>query len=138
MKSPFENWPPTANQLEHEICAYPKVLEQFLVNLLSAEKTPSKQMKRVVDSIANDIVYNTSRGQIKTTKYVQLALGVKRKTRSKKVIGWIYRFGRYISYAEMNVFETKLAMDEIKQSQSNAAYIPNSYNSFDLCNIYLG
>ena len=32
MKSPFENWPPTANQLKHEICAYPKVLEQFLVN----------------------------------------------------------------------------------------------------------
>ena len=27
MKSPFENWPSTANQLEHEICAYPKVLE---------------------------------------------------------------------------------------------------------------
>ena len=60
MKSPFENWLLTANQLEHEICAYPKVLEQFLVNLLSAEKTPSKRVKRVVDSIANDIVYNTS------------------------------------------------------------------------------
>ena len=38
MKSPFENWPPIAHQLEHEICAHPKVLEQFLVNLLSAEK----------------------------------------------------------------------------------------------------
>ena len=38
MLSPFENWAPTANQLEHEICAYPKVLKQFLVNLLSVEK----------------------------------------------------------------------------------------------------
>ena len=47
MKSPFENWPPTANQLEHEICAYPKVIEQYLVNLLSAEKIPSKRAKRV-------------------------------------------------------------------------------------------
>ena len=79
IKSPFENWPPTANQLEHEICAYPKVLEQFLVNLLSAEKTPSERVKCVVDLIANAIVYNTSRGQIKTIKHVQLALGVNAK-----------------------------------------------------------
>ena len=84
MKSPFENWPPTANQLEHEICAYPKVLEEFLVNLLSAEKTPSKRVKRVMDSIAIDIVYNTSRGQITTIKHVQLALGVKSKKRFKE------------------------------------------------------
>ena len=39
MKNPFQNWPPTANQLEHEICEYTKVLEQFLVNLLSVEKS---------------------------------------------------------------------------------------------------
>ena len=111
MKSPFESWPATVNQLEHEICVYPKVLEQFLVNLLSAEKRPSKRVKRVVDSIANDIVYNTSRGQIKTIKHVQLALGVKRKTGSKKVIEWLHSFGHCISYAEVNAVETKLAMD---------------------------
>ena len=63
MKSPFENWASTANQLQHEICAYPEVLELFPINLLSAEKTPSKRVKRVV--------YNTSRGQIKTIKHVQ-------------------------------------------------------------------
>ena len=72
MKIPFENWPPTAIQLEHEICAYPKVLEQFLVHLLSAEKTPSKRVKRIVDSIANNVVYNTSRGQIKTRFYYEI------------------------------------------------------------------
>ena len=59
MKSLFENWPPGAKQLEHEICAYPKVLEQFFVNLLSAEKTTAKCVKLAVDSIANDKMYNT-------------------------------------------------------------------------------
>ena len=63
------------------------------------------------DSIANDIMYNTSRGQIKTIKHVQLALGVKRKTGSKKVIEWLHSFGHCISYAEVNAVETKLAMD---------------------------
>ena len=124
MKSTFENWPSTANQLEHEICAYPKVLEQFLVNLLSAEKT-SKRVKHVVDSIANDIVYNTSRGQIKIIEHVQLALGVKRKTDSKKVIEWLNRFGHCISYAEVNAVESKLAMDESKRSQKNTTYVPS-------------
>ena len=47
MKSPFGNWPPTASQLEHEICAYPKVIEQYLVNLFSSEKIPSERVKRV-------------------------------------------------------------------------------------------
>ena len=61
MKSPFENCPPTANRLEHEIYPYPKVLEQFLVNLLSAEKSPSKRVKRVVDWIANDSVQYVKR-----------------------------------------------------------------------------
>ena len=56
-------------------------------------------------------MYNTSRGQIKTIKHVQLALGVKRKTGSKKVIEWLHSFGHCISYAEVNAVETKLAMD---------------------------
>ena len=125
IKSPFENWLPTANQLEHAICAYPKVLEQFLVNLLSAEKTPSIQVKHVVDSIVNDIAYNISGGQIKTIKHVHLALGVKCKTGSKKVIEWLNHLGHCISYAEVNAVKTKLAMDESKQSQNNAAYVPS-------------
>ena len=81
-------------------------------------------MKRVVDSFANDIVYNTSRGQIKTIKHVKVALRVKRKTGSKKVIEWPNRLGHFISYAEVNAVETKLAMDESKRSQKNAVYVP--------------
>ena len=55
MKSLFENWPPTANQLEHQICEDPKVLEQFLVNLLSAKKTQSKQVKLYMFFISNQV-----------------------------------------------------------------------------------
>ena len=73
-----------------------------------------------MDLIANDLVYNTSRGQIKTIKYVQLAPGV--KSGSKEVIEWLNRF---ISYDEVNAVETKLAMDESKRSQNNAAYVPS-------------
>ena len=77
------------------------------------------------DSIANDIMYNTSRGQIKTIKHVQLALGVKRKTGSKKVIEWLNRFGHCISYAEVNAAETKSTMDESKRYQKNTTYVPS-------------
>ena len=131
MKIPFENWPSTSNQLEHEIRAYPKVFEQFLVKLLSAEKKPFKRVKRVVDLIANDLVYNTSTGQIKTIKHVQLALGVKRKSGSKEVIEWLNRF---ISYNEVNAVETKLAVDESKRSQNNAAYVSSviTPSTFDI------
>ena len=70
-------------------------------------------------------MYNTSRGQIKTIKHVQLALGVKRKTGSKKVIEWLNRFGHCISYAEVNAVETKSTMDESKRYQKNTTYVPS-------------
>ena len=91
---------------------------------MSAEGTLSK---RVADSICQDIVYNTVRGEIKTVEHNQLAHGVKRKPDSKKIIEWLNRFDHCISYPKVNAAKNKLAMDESYRSRDRTVYIPISY-----------
>ena len=58
-------------------------------------------MKHVVDSIANDRVYNKSRGQIKTITHVQPALGVKRKSRFVHRISYTDAIFLKLNYADV-------------------------------------
>ena len=59
------------------------------------------------------MIYNTSRGTIKTITFVQTGVITKRKTGSKFIINFLNHVGHSISYDEVNLVETYFAEQQI-------------------------
>lgn len=119
---PFAKWPPHADQLKQENVIIPNLLEMFLTALLTTKKS-SERVARLVKSIGQDLVYNSSSGNVKTVKHTQVGLFTKRKTGSKLMINTLNKLGHSISYSETNRVETAFAEQE-SQNKTCASYVP--------------
>ena len=122
-KSPYSVYPPVAEEIKYENVVVPKLLE-VLLKSLTKDTSLSSQITRLVKSIAQDIIYNSTRGKIKTVKHVQLGLFTKRQTGSK-VLDCLNRLGHSISYHEINNIETTFADVQIR-NQCHQSYVPNN------------
>ena len=80
---------------------------------------------RIISSIAQDLLYNTTNSESKTVKHVELGLCAKRKTGYRKLITWLNCLGHSISYHDVNLVETHIAEEQIA-NVTTAAYIPNN------------
>lgn len=98
---PFTTWPPHADQLKQENVVIPNLLEIFLTTLLTTKKS-SERVSRLVKSIGQDLMYNSTSGSVKTVKHTQVGLVAKRKTGSKLMINTLNKLGHSISYSETN------------------------------------
>ena len=87
--------------------------------------TENKRTSRLVKSIRQDILYNSSNGRIKTMKQLQLGVFTKRKTGSKLLIECLNKLGHSVSYYEVNRFETFTAENESKNACLQN-YVPNN------------
>ena len=121
----FNSWPPTSEDLVKDDLMMPHLLELFLRTLFSKNKVVSARVDRLVKSIGQDIIYNNSRGKVKTLKHTQLGLILKRKTGSKQIINYVNRLGHCISYDEVNMIETAVADEQMKK-QMYLSYVPNN------------
>ena len=74
-KDHFSSWPPPSNEFLPENIEIPPLLYTLLRELLTTG-TENKRTSRLVKSIRQDILYNSSNGRIKTKKQLQLG-GVK-------------------------------------------------------------
>ena len=81
-KGPFSSWPPPSNEFLPENIEIPPLLYTLLRELLT-KGTENKRTSRLVESIGQDILYNSSNGRIKTMKQLQLVVFTTRKTGSK-------------------------------------------------------
>ena len=84
-KGPFSRWPPPSNEFLLENIEIPPLLYTLLRELLT-KGTENKRTSRLVESIGQDILFNSSNGRIKTMKQLQLGAFTKRKTGSKLLI----------------------------------------------------
>ena len=100
----------TRNILEKAKCdeTRPSMLVRFLHVLLTGSPEPTKR-SRLVNSVADDIIYGCSRGRIVPSKHVAMALGMKSITGSRKVIEILNRFGHSVHYHAAEEMETEIA-----------------------------
>lgn len=121
----YDIWPPSSQQLHDQRTLLQPHTERFLVRLLNQRKDRLSKKKRIiVSSIGQDIIYNVSNGDNRTSKHTLLALCTKRRTGSKKLLTWLNRFGHTLSYDETLFVETTLAEDEAR-NQNSLDYYPN-------------
>lgn len=116
------SWPPDPEKIRADNVKIPKLLETFLKTMFTKD-TPSVRVKRLIKSIGQDLIYNTTRGVIKTVKHTQLGLFVKRITGSRQMIDCLNRLGHVISYHEVNSLETAFAELQI-HNQLLQSYVP--------------
>ena len=123
--SPYPSWPPSANVLIESEFELPERLSYFLTSLFEKRSKPSDRVKRIVSSLGQDIIYNSSRGLLKTQKHTQLGLIIKRQTGSRHIIDICNRLGHCISYHEVNEIETAVA-NEMVATQIFTSYVPTN------------
>lgn len=124
MNDSFSNWPPTEDQLIESETTIPLLLKTFLTALLSKRAQPSSRKQTKIDSIGQDIIYCIKNGKSRTLKHTLLSLCCKRKTGSRQVVKWLNRFGHGISYDEVCVLETSIALQQTK-NQIQRNFVPS-------------
>ena len=80
-RDPFSSWPPPSNEFLPENIEIAPLLYTLLTELLTTG-TEKKGTSRLVKSIGQDILYNSSNGRIKTMKQLQLGVFTKRQGQS--------------------------------------------------------
>ena len=101
-----------------------------------SRKKPTKSPKvtRLVSSIGQDLIYHANNGRKETSKHATFSFSIKRKTGSKIVINSTNKFGHGVSYDEVLILETHLAMeyskDQIHRSFSAAIIQPSKFVTF--------
>ena len=114
-RDPFSSWPPPSNEFLPENIEIAPLLYTLLTELLTTG-TEKKGTSRLVKSIGQDILYNSSNGRIKTMKQLQLGVFTKRKTGSKLLIECLNKLGHSVLYYAVNHFEIFTAENESKNA----------------------
>ena len=123
-KGPFGSWPPPSNEFLPENIEIPPPFYALLRELLTTG-TENKRTSRLVKSIGQDILYNSSNRKTKTIKQLQIGVFTKRKTGSKLQIECLNKLGHSVSYYEVNRFEIFTAENESKNACLQN-YVPNN------------
>lgn len=76
----------------------------------AASSTESRQLHDIkVTSLAQDIVYISSKGKKNTPKHIGLALSLHQQTRSRKLVDLFNRCGHCVSYSQLLCIDNALA-----------------------------
>ena len=116
MDSLSTSCPASANEIRNKFVKIPHELELFLQTLFG----DSAKGDLLVQSIEQDLIYNSTNGRKKTVKHAQLGILI-RKTGSKYLIETLNRLGHCTSY-KTNVIETHFRETHI--ANRNEVYIP--------------
>ena len=95
----------------------PKDLYNFLCLMISnpdkvdvsAPTASNAADERHILAIAQDLIYATTHGRVKTPKHIGLAMSVRHMTGSKHLVTMLNRFGHCCSYDDIEVVDTSLA-----------------------------
>lgn len=97
-----------------------EVLDFFRV-LYTGSKVKNEnndRTERLIRSVSDDVVFATSRGNIKTSKHLLLGLSLKSLTGSRKLLEIINHLGHCVSYHIAENIETDLATSISEKQQS--------------------
>lgn len=91
-------------------CEIPIELYTFISSLIKGPKEcKNKKMEVKVKSICDSIIYSTTRGAVKTSTCLSLALVTKSITGSRKMVEILNRLGHCVSYTFVEELESELA-----------------------------
>ncbi len=119
----FSSWPPPEDELLSKETEIPNLTTCLLEGILTKKPKKSPKVARLVSSIGQDLIYHANNGRKKTSKHG-----------SKIVINWTNKFGHGVSYDDVLIVETYLAMehskDEVHRSFSPAIIQPSQFVTF--------
>ena len=119
----FKEWPPESSKVRTENVTLPISLKLLLQLILRSNPCKeSDRLKRLIDSIGQDIIFNATSGRVKTVKHIQLGMFLKRKTGSKEIVICMTRLGHSLCYSELLELETNIA--EKENSTNSQDYLP--------------
>ena len=141
-KSEDMKWPPSANDLENATAQIPSELEKFLNVLISKHETPvNPKVKRLVQSIGQDVCRAATNGEWKLPKHVLLCLTLRHLYRSKQLITLINKLGHCENYSFSLELETAIAKAtqesstllsvQIIRSPQKASVFHSEFDNFD-------
>ncbi len=110
----FSSWPPSENELLSKETSIPNLTTCLLKSILTKKPSKSAKVSRLVSSIGQDLIYHANNGQKKTSKHATFSFSIKRKTGSKAVINGTNKFGHGVSYDDVLILETHLALEHSK------------------------
>ena len=70
------DWPPSESQVTTEKIIIPGLFELLLRRIILSRGSHRPRVDRLVSSIAQDLIYNSTNGRSKTVKHVELALNI--------------------------------------------------------------
>ena len=130
----FACWPPSEHELLSIKTTVPSLTTCLLEGILTKKPSKSLKVARLVSSIGQDLIYHANNGEKKTSKHTTFSFSIKRKTGSKAVIKWTNKFGHGISYDDVLILETNLALehakDQVHISFTPAIIQPSSFVTF--------
>lgn len=123
-------------------CHVPQTLKDFYLTILADcynKRKKSNETNRISDSLAQDLIYNVTKGKIKTSKHITLAMSLKSLTSSRKVVEIINRYGHCCSYHVVEELETEATFASSNRSQvcpdgitkSSGLYTGVGFDNFD-------
>ena len=112
-------WPPTLEELSNDKRKPPKEIYVFLKELMTTDKKRElpENVKRLVESYANDIVHGVTRGKVMQKKHFTLGLGLHNLSGSRKLVDIVHKLGHCVSYNLVCEIETAQAESMLKTSK---------------------
>ena len=121
---PAMSWPPKEHGLDpSKLSNYiPDLLDRFCSVLITGKSSNnglniSERTVCLKDSIAQDMVYSVSNGNIKTPKSVLFPAVVKSLCNNTEVVRLINHYGHGISYSVIEEIETEHALQIISEQK---------------------
>lgn len=102
-------WPLMVKDLEPKKSVVPDILDRFLTVVLGGGHSPTAKIRRLVNSIGQDILRAVTNGKWKLPKHVILGMSLRHLFRSAELISILNRLGHTENYCFLLELETALA-----------------------------
>lgn len=117
----------TSRRLIQGECTVPPLLSDFIASVIvdyTHKRCYTDNFKRQINSLAQDLIYVSHNGNIKTSKHISLGMAIKILTSSRKLVDILNRYGHCISYNAIEEIETEATYT----STSRAGLCPEIIN----------
>ena len=140
---PVMTWPPAEDDLDCSDTVVPDLLYNMFAWISSSDVEYSNkrvcgvsaEVRRLVLSLAQDLIHCVSRGRIKTPKHVTLPLTVKSLTGNAELVTIPNRFGHALSYCQIEELTLPLTVKSLT-GNAELVTIPNRFgHALSYCQI---
>ena len=114
---------------------------QRLIESDGLEEESEEKTRRMVMSVAQDLIYGVSKGKKWTPKHIGLTSTLHQATRSKDLVNLFHQAGHCLSYKQLLKIDTALAKNTLESMDTTSGavipenFVPNTFIHFTADNI---